>query len=138
MNERPSMSEWKRRRARAWLLVSVMALLGVLLLAGFPARAWIAQRHERERVAETVRELAAQNRHLEEQARLLHTDEEIERLARKDYHLVRPGEETFVIVPPAVPPSALAPSAAPAATASAEEPERPWWQRALQRLTDVF
>ena len=120
------------RRHRAWLLVSVISLLGVLLLAGFPARAWIAQRHERERVAASVRDLAAQNRRLEDQARLLQTDAEIERLARKDYNLVRPGEEAFAILPPAGPPPAPAPAPA------VREPERPWWQRALTRLTDVF
>ena len=108
------------------------ALLGVLLLAGFPARAWVAQRHERERVAASVRDLAAQNRRLEDRARLLQTDAEIERLARKDYNLVRPGEEAFAILPTA------SPAAAPAATPPAEEPRRAWWQRALTRLTDVF
>ena len=109
-----------------------MALLGVLLLAGFPARAWIAQRHERERVAASVRDLAAQNRRLEDRARLLQTDAEIERLARRDYNLVRPGEEAFAIL--------RGPSPAPVrvAAAPAQEPERPWWQRALTRLTDVF
>ncbi len=120
------------RRHRAWLLVSVISLLGVLLLAGFPARAWIAQRHERERVAASVRDLAAQNRRLEDRARLLQTDAEIERLARKDYNLVRPGEEAFAILPGPAPPST------PLATAAPARPERAWWQRALTRLTDVF
>ena len=110
----------------------MLALMGVLLLAGFPARAWVAQRHERERAAVSVRDLAAQNRRLEDRIRLLETDAEIERLARKDYNLVRPGEEAFAILPPAGPPPAPAPAPA------VREPERPWWQRALTRLTDVF
>jgi cell division protein FtsB len=120
------------RRAEAWLLVSLIALLGVLLLAGFPARAWIAQRQERDRVAASRRELAAQNRRLEDRARLLQTDAEIERLARKDYNLVRPGEEAFAILP------GPSPAPAPAPTHAVEEPDRAWWQRALTRLTDVF
>ncbi len=126
------MSAPGRRRARAWLLVSVTALLGVVLLAGFPARAWIAQRHERERTAATLRDLAAQNRRLEDRARLLQTDAEIERLARKDYNLVRPGEEAFAILP------RPGPAGVPARAPEIEEPERAWWQRALTRLTDVF
>jgi cell division protein FtsB len=133
MTERPGRAV-NGRRARAWLLVSVLALLGVLLLAGFPARAWVAQGHERERVAASVRELAAQNRRLEDRARLLQTDAEIERLARKDYNLVRPGEEAFAILPTA------SPTPAPVGTplAAEAEAEPPWWRRALTRLTDVF
>jgi cell division protein FtsB len=136
MSERPGRLSRRARRARAWLLVSVLALLGVLLLAGFPARAWVAQRHERETVAAAVSEMAAQNRRLEDQARLLQTDAEIERLARKDYNLVRPGEEPFAILPSASP--APAPVATPGAGATEAEAEPPWWRRALTRLTDVF
>lgn len=146
MSERPRRLSRRARRARAWLLVSVLALLGVLLLAVFPARAWVTQRQERQKVAVALREMAAQNRSLEDQAGLLQRDAEIERLARKDYNLVRPGEEAFAILPPSTPGSAPAP-AAPAAPVTgtlraAAEPESeadpPWWQRALTRLTDVF
>ena len=136
MSERPGQLSRRARRARAWLLVSVLALLGVLLLAGFPARAWVAQRHEREKVAAALDEMAAQNRRLEDQARLLQTDAEIERLARRDYNLVRPGEEPFAILPSASP--APAPVGTPAPVATEAEPEPPWWRRALTRLTDVF
>jgi cell division protein FtsB len=139
MSERPGGLPRPVRRARAWLLVSVLALLGVLLLAGFPARAWVAQRQERERVAAAGRDLAAQNRRLEDRARLLQTDSEIERLARQDYNLVRPGEEAFAILPPASPaPAAGPPPSAPTQAEPDPEPEPRWWQRALTRLTDVF
>ena len=136
MSERPGRPARRARRGRAWLLVSVLALLGVLLLAGFPARAWVAQRQEREKVAAAVQEMAAQNRRLEDRARLLQTDAEIERLARRDYSLVRPGEEAFAILPSA--PAAAAPVQAPRAAAAEAEPDPPWWRRALTRLTDVF
>ena len=136
MSDRPVRMTRRARRARAGLLVSVLALLGVLLLAGFPARAWVAQRNERKKVAAEVQEMAAQNRRLEDRARLLQTDAEIERLARKDYSLVRPGEEAFAILPSAS--AAVAPVEAPPAAPTGPEPEPPWWQRALTRLTDVF
>ena len=121
------------RRAQAWLLVSVTALVGVLLLAGFPARAWLAQRGERERVAATVHDLTAENRRLEERVRRLETDAEIERLAREDYNLVRPGEEAFAILPGASPTPPV-----PASPVVEARREPAWWQRALTRLTDVF
>jgi cell division protein FtsB len=136
MSDRPGRMTRRARQARAWLLVSVLALLGVLLLAGFPARAWVAQRQERKKVEAAVQDKAAQNRRLEDRARLLQTDAEIERLARRDYSLVRPGEEAFAILPSAS--AAPAPVEAPRAVPKEAEPEPPWWQRALTRLTDVF
>ncbi|MBA3956673.1 MAG: septum formation initiator family protein, partial [Acidimicrobiia bacterium] len=51
------------------------------------------------RVEEQVAVLGEQNRLLEERARLLRDDAEIERLAREEYHLVRPGEEAYVVLP---------------------------------------
>ena len=114
----------------------MLALLGVLLLAVFPARAWVAQRHERARVATSVQEMATQNRRLEDRVRLLQTDAEIERLARKDYNLVRPGEDAFAILPSAAP--TPPPVGTPPVRPSEAEPEPPWWQRALTRLTNVF
>jgi cell division protein FtsB len=109
----------------------VLALVGVLFLAGFPARAWIAQREERAQVAAEVRQLDDQNRRLDGQARLLQSDAEVERLAREHYNLVRPGEEAFAIIAPP-------PAPAPAPAAGPRPPRPGWWQRTLTRLTDVF
>lgn len=125
------------RRARAWLVVSVLALAGALLLAAFPASAWVAQGRERARLASDVSDLAQQNRRLEAQAALLRTDGEIERLARQDYGLVRPGEEAFAIIPPEAPPANLRDAVSPAAPPP-RPVARPWWQRAVSRLTDIF
>ena len=84
---------------RVAVFLAVLALVGVLFLAGFPARAYLAQRHERQRLASYVSSLAARNRALDEQVQRLGTNAEVERLAREQYGLVRPGEEAYVIVP---------------------------------------
>ena len=86
-------------RRGAWLVVAALALLGVLFLAVFPARAWWAQRHERHHMAAKVQALVDQNRALEQRVAQLDTPAEIERLARQHYDLVRPGEEAYAIVP---------------------------------------
>lgn len=96
------------------MLLAVLALVGVLFLAGFPARAYLAQRHERQRLASYVSSLASRNRALDEQVRRLGTDAEIERLAREQYGLVHPGEEAYVIVPDPVRPSGASGRPAPA------------------------
>lgn len=95
-------------RRLAWTFVVSVALVGVLVLAVFPTRAYLDQRHQRRQVAAEVARLATANRGLEERVRLLHTDAEIERLAREQYHLVRPGEEAYAVLPPA-PPASVAP-----------------------------
>lgn len=88
---------------RVAVLLAVLTLVGVLFLAGFPARAYLAQRHDRQRLASYVSSLTSRNRALDERVHRLGTDEEIERLAREQYGLVRPGEEAFVIVPDSSP-----------------------------------
>ena len=123
----------RRRRAErgagAWLVAALLAPVGVLFLAGFPARAYVAQRQARAEEAVRVRELAAENRDLAARQARLETDAEIERLARQHYNLVRPGEEVFAIIP--------APPSAPAVPAPPERSGEGWWQRAFASLTGV-
>lgn len=123
-------------RARAWLCVAVVALVGALFTAGFPARALLAQRQERQQVARQVHDLAIRNRALDERARVLQTDAEIERLARQQYGLARPGEEVFAVLPP---PAKPAPSTGTASPQRAYKDSRPrGWRRELARVTDLF
>jgi cell division protein FtsB len=77
-----------------------MALVGVLFLAAYPARAYLAQNDKRVQTATQVRAMEAENRRLEGEAQKLQTDAEIERLARQDYNLVKPGEEVYAVIPP--------------------------------------
>jgi cell division protein FtsB len=122
-------------RGRAWLAVAVLALVGVLMLAVFPARTLVAQRHERSRLAARVKDLSAQNAHLDDQARLLQTDAEIERLARQHYNLVRPGEEAFAILPP---PTTVPRPAAPRPAPVHRGDHQPLLRRAVGLVLDVF
>jgi cell division protein FtsB len=118
------------RGTGAWLVLAVLALVGVLFLAGLPARDYLAQRRERDEAAAQVEQLAAENRELAARAARLQTDAEIERLARQHYNLVRPGEEVFAIIPAPPPPAAAA--------APRPAPPRPgWWQRAFRSLTGL-
>ncbi|MFN2608727.1 MAG: septum formation initiator family protein [Acidimicrobiales bacterium] len=125
-------------RTRLWLTLSVLALVGVLMLAVFPARTLAAQRRERTATAARVRKLAAANSALEDQARLLQTDAEIERLAREKYNLVRPGESVFAILPPATAAPSPVEQVAPTSAGTTRTAALPWWRSAVARLTDVF
>ena len=99
----------RRMRRAVWPLVTGVVVVGVLFLAVFPTRTWLDQRRQRDAVAERVAVLREQNARLERRAGQLHTDAEIERLAREQYNLVRPGEEAYALLPagpdPAPPPT---------------------------------
>ncbi len=101
-------------RHRVGVAAAALGLVGVLFLAVFPARAYVAQRHHRDALAAQVADLQATNQALAQRAAELDSTEEIERLARLHYQLVKPGEEAYVILPDGVPPTTAAPPPPPA------------------------
>ncbi len=110
-------------RGRAGPIVAALALVGVLALAVFPAKAWLDQRQHRKALAAQLADLDERNRVLEERAAQLGTDEEIERLARQ-YNLVKPGEEAYFVLPRPAPAPVEAPPPPPA-----PKPSPSLWER---------
>ena len=108
-------------RGRGWAVVVLVMAVGVLFVAVFPTRTWLAQRQDLTATARRVAVLHDQNERLQARVQRLNTDAEIERLAREQYNLVRPGEEAFAILPS---PPAPRPRAKPSA---AQEPG--FWSR---------
>ena len=111
---KPALARTFRRLASRVLLpaVLVLALLVVLAYAVFPTRTWLDQ-HAAIAAAETeLAELEIANAELELRKAALVTEVEIERIARKDHGLVRPGEEAYAVLPPA-PPAVRIPQAWP-------------------------
>jgi cell division protein FtsB len=103
------------------LLAAAGATLAVLVLVVFPTRSYLKERGDTNSATHQLKSLDAQNRQLTDQIGRLNTDAEIERLARKDYGLVKPGEEAYAILPGALakgaaantPPAAKPPAAKP-------------------------
>lgn len=93
--------------SKARIAVASVVFVGFLFGAVFPTRTYLAQRGEIAAATERLELFREQNRRLEAEARRLQSDEEIERIARARYNLVKPGEEAYAIVPvpkPATPP----------------------------------
>ncbi len=112
-------------RVAAWG-AAIVAVAVVLLVFVFPTRTYLSQRHQLALTADELHLLDQQNAQLSAQVARLQTDAEIERIAREQYHLVRPGERAFGILPPSTPPTTAAP-ARPAPAPSRD---------ILHRLTD--
>lgn len=90
-----------RARPRA-LVAGAFALPGIAVLLFalvFPAGTWWRQREAIDRESRRLDLLREQNRALEEELQRLQHPEEIERIAREQYRMVRPGEEAWVPVP---------------------------------------
>ncbi len=104
-NERTSARRPRARLVGA-LVVSVL-FVGVLLIAVFPTRSYLAQRASVHQAEQRLNELNRENRRLAAQTRRLTTPAEIERLARGQYGLVRPGEQAYAILPAPKPPIGL-------------------------------
>jgi cell division protein FtsB len=88
------------RLRRAGTYVGAVAVACVLIYAVFPVRTYLDQRAATRRAHEQIEVISEQNDRLEERVEALGSGEEIERIAREEYGMVRPGEESYGILPP--------------------------------------
>lgn len=89
---------WAGRRGRAAVLVSFLVLMAGLIVV--PVREYLAQRAEVAAQEAQLARLRAGNERLEARIQRLSDPAEIERIARRDYGLVRAGEESYSVLPP--------------------------------------
>jgi cell division protein FtsB len=87
------------RRLAVPLVVAVVAG-AVFFLGVFPVRTYLNQREAIAAAEAQLDELTARNEVLQQEVEILHDDAEIERLAREEYGLARPGEEIYQVLPP--------------------------------------
>jgi cell division protein FtsB len=120
-------------RKQRWGWVLAVLLLGALALTVsgiLPFRQLISQQHQIERSQEQLTALRNENDALAEDIDMLGTDAEIERLAREQYGLVRPGEVAYVVVTPDEPLVIEEPS-----DPVVRSDQRPWWERVWDFIT---
>ncbi|HEV7865880.1 MAG TPA: septum formation initiator family protein [Acidimicrobiia bacterium] len=97
--------------SKARIVVASVIFIGILFGAVYPTRTYLAQQRDLKAAHKKLALFKQQNGHLEAEAKRLESDEEIERIARARFNLVKPGEEAYAIVP--VPPKPGAPAASP-------------------------
>ncbi|MEX2556915.1 MAG: septum formation initiator family protein [Actinomycetota bacterium] len=112
----------------------VGTLLVVLLLSAlYPIRQYFAQKTELKNLAAEEILLAQRIDELTELKSRLLTDDEIERIAREELGMVRPGEIAFAIVPGA---DAAKKAAPPLPSVDAAKAEPAWYDRWWDAVVD--
>ena len=124
--------------SKARIVVAFVIFIGILFGAVYPTRTYLAQQRDLKAAHQKLALFKQQNAHLEAEAKRLQSDDEIERIARARFNLVKPGEEAYAVVPvppkPGDPASAPPPAAPPAKPSSAPRAMVDWMVNALQRV----
>ena len=123
--------------SKARIVVASVIFIGILFGAVYPTRTYVSQQRELRAAHHKLELFREQNGRLEAEAKRLESDEEIERIARARFNLVKPGEEAYAIVPvpakPDAPAPAVVPPPAPKRTAGPNV-VLDWMVSALQRV----
>jgi len=97
---RPSRGARSRgRRSTLALLLVGLAFVAVLFAFVYPTRTYLHQRQELNAAERRLQVLQQNTKSLEHDSARLETDAEVERRAREDLGMVRPGETPYVLVP---------------------------------------
>ena len=101
-------------------LAAIIAFYGVT-----PYNAWQEQRGTIAEVKTQLDEATQENAELKEEIDRLSTPAEVERVARRDHNLIYPGEQAYVVLPPATSvPAASVPTTSAPASVPASMPSR--------------
>jgi cell division protein FtsB len=120
-----------RRRLAGMLALAALVAVVVTAAGIFPFRQIIADRRSVALAQEQLLALREENGRLEAEVAALQSDVEVERLAREQFGLVRPGELGYVVVSPEG-----EETAGPEPEPTLERPgEQPWWSDLWDFLT---
>jgi cell division protein FtsB len=90
----------RRRRAIAMrATVATIVVIGLLFVVVFPVQAWMRQRADLRTSQHRLTVIRQERQRLEREAKRLQDPQEVERIAREMYGMVRPGEQAYAAVP---------------------------------------
>jgi cell division protein FtsB len=106
VNADPAARERRTQQVRRFGLVAGSAVLAVVLVyAIFPVRTYLELRAASQRSVERDAKFREANEDLEQEKEDLQDPETIIEIARRDYQMVFPGEESYGLLPPPVDPT---------------------------------
>ena len=86
-----------------WVTLVVVVALALILFLVLPTRTWLGQRSGLSDASRRLELLTEENDALAARAAALEDAAEIERLARQQYGMIRPGEDAYSVLPAAAP-----------------------------------
>ena len=98
-SKRPPSPRVRRRRTILTTVLGALAIVGFLFAFVYPTSTYFRQRSQIGDANERLARLEVETKRLEQASKKLLGDKEVERLAREQYGLVRPGETSYVLVP---------------------------------------
>jgi cell division protein FtsB/cell division protein DivIC len=129
--ERTAETAPPRRQRWGWVLAVVLLGALALTVSGIlPFRQLVSQQRQIDRTQDQLAALQQENEVLSEDIEMLGTDAEIERIAREQYGLVKPGEVAYVVVAPRET-SVVVAQPDPVVRSD----ERAWWNRVWDFIT---
>jgi cell division protein FtsB len=108
--KRPASPRVRRRRSVVVTLLSALLLLAFLFAFVYPTRTYLKQREQMQASQERLDVLQRETVALDRDTKRLGGDAEVERIAREQYGLVRPGETPYVLVPETTPATPATPA----------------------------
>jgi cell division protein FtsB len=95
--ETPAITTQKRKRPGAIVAVLLLVVLAIVLAGVFPFRQLIAQERLVENTQAKLDALVVENEGLQTEIDAVASRTELERIAREQYGMVRPGETSYVV-----------------------------------------
>ena len=108
MNRRPASPRVKRRRVVLSSVLGGLSIIAFLFAFVYPTSTYLQQRSDMRDAQHQLDRIKGASKRLELQTKRLQGDAEVERIAREQYGLVRPGETPYVLVPSTSVPTAPA------------------------------
>jgi cell division protein FtsB len=108
--------------------VLLLVMFALAATAVYPLRQYVSQQDRIERLQAKQQVLQAENARLEAMRKRLNDPAYVQQLAKRDYHMVEPGEEAWLL-------TGEPPAADPSAEAALQQRDQPWYKRVWQSLT---
>jgi len=97
MSDTPVEQSTRRGKRGSFFAVLLLAGLAIVLAGVFPFRQLIAQERLVDNTRAELDALVEDNEALQEQIDAVQSESELERIAREQYGMARPGETTYVV-----------------------------------------
>ncbi len=94
-NDNPS----NHRRTLIGCVLVLLTVIAIMFIYVYPIRAYYAESNEQRVEQHKLDVLKEANERMRKERSNLSKDSEIEKIAREQYHLVKPGEEAYIVTP---------------------------------------